>query len=315
MKKILLSLFGLALFLLIILSVGVDKILQSFSGLNPAMLPVVLALQFASLGVKGFKQQILVSVFKPGTKWIEHTKIWTIGFFFGTASPAKSGDSIRSLYLKRKFDLSLGQGLAVVFVERVLDIAFLFAFAFLGLYFVVIPKIADDGIMLSLGAFFALFVAALFVFTRKNILRKIARPFFNVFAPEKFKESLKEGFNDFYKSFSDFKSNAVPLLAIGFFTVISWLVVFAVFYAISVALSMNIDPIALVAVLPIILLVEALPISFSGLGTREAASVVMLGLIGVPAALAVSFSLTVLVFNLLLAAVGFAVFNSTEKPI
>jgi len=315
MKKILFSLLGLALFIFIVLSVGLDEIVRSLAAINPAMFLAVFVPLTVSVLLKGVKQRVILSPFKQGTSLLENTKIWLVGFFFGTASPAKSGDTVRALYLRNNFGISLGEGLAVVFVERVLDLAFLFAFAFMGLFFLVLPARADQGIVFPLVAFFVLFAAALLLLLKKNLLRAVVRPFFNMFAPERFKQSLKEGFNDFYKAISVYRSRRKFSLYLGLLTVLSWFVVFVQFYVIALALSIDIPFLLFVSVVPVILLVEALPISISGLGTRELASVVMLSLLGVVPALAISFSITVLVFNLFLATAGFLIFNSMKKPI
>lgn len=315
MKKILFSLLGLALFIFIVLSIGLGKIVGSLAAINPVMFLVGFVPFAVSVLLKGAKQRMILSPFKQNTSLLENIKIWLVGFFFGIASPAKSGDSVRALYLRNNFGISLGEGLAVVFVERVLDLAFLFAFAFMGLFFLVLPAKADQGILFPLVAFFVLFAAALLLLLKKSLLRIVVRPFFNMFAPDRFKQSLKEGFNDFYKAISVYKSRRRLLFYVVLFTAVSWLVIFTQFYVIAMALSINVPFLLFISVAPVILLVEALPISVSGLGTREAASVVMLGLLGVAGAMAISFSITVLVFNLLLATVGFFIFNSMKKPI
>jgi uncharacterized protein (TIRG00374 family) len=315
MKKILLSLLGLALFLFIVLSIGLDKIIESLMAINPAMFLAVFVPLAVSVFLKGIKQRMILSPFKEGTSLFENTKIWLVGFFFGTASPAKSGDTVRALYLRNNFGISLGEGLAVVFVERILDIALLFAFAFMGLFLLVLPAQADQGILFPLVVFFVLFAAALLLLLKKNLLKIVVKPFFNMFAPEKFKQSLKEGFNDFYKAISVYKSKRRHSLGVGLLTVLSWFVVFVQMYVTALALSINVPFLMFVSVVPVIILVEALPISISGLGTRELASVGMLGLLGIMPALAISFSITVLVFNLIAATAGFLIFNSMKKPI
>ncbi len=277
MKKIILSLLGIILFLWIVLSVGPDTIAASMLKLNPLVFLLALAILLPSLALKGAKQQLLVSPFKSHTPLLENMKIWLVGFFFGTASPAKSGDAIRALYMKKNFGLSLGEGLAAVFVERALDLAFLFAFAFVGFFFLAVPAEAGSPVLFSLVLFFAVFVIALALLLRKEFTRFFLRPFFNIFAPEKFKVGIKGGFNNFYQAISLYRKEKKLSFVVSLLTIVSWFIVFFQLYVIASALSIEIPFFPFISILPVILLIEALPISFSGLGTREAASIVMLG--------------------------------------
>ena len=75
------------------------------------------------------------------------------------------------------------------------------------------------------------------------------------------------------------------------------------FFAVAQAMSLPADFWQLASVLPMVAMVTVLPISWNGLGLREAAFVTFLGVFGVPAVQSVAISLTafavILVWNLL----------------
>ena len=315
MKKIILTAIGMLLFLAILLSIGIEAVLESILSIDLTVFGIAFALLIPSVLLKGFKQKLLVSIFRPRTSLLENTKIWVISYFFGAASPAKSGEAARSLYLKKGFGLSLGEGLSVVFMERFLDTLFLFGFAFAGLLFVNSSSSLDQSLVISIAIFCIAFFAAIALMLKKELVRLIARPFFRAFAPEKFKPILRKGFDDFYKAISLYLKHPRQLASVSLASLGSWLLIFIQFYIISLSLSIEISFLAFLLVLPIILLVEALPVSVSGLGTRDAAAVLLFSIFGVSASVAVSFSLLALVFNLVLAAVGFALFNAGRKPV
>ena len=315
MKKIAISLLGLILFIYIVLSTGIEAILSVFAGIEPLKFSIALLLIIPVILLKGFKQWLLLQPFKKSTSVIENTKIWLVGYFFGSASPAKSGESIRALYLKRAFGVSLGEGLAVVFLERVVDLFVLFGLAFIGLFFLVLFIEVEPYILIALAAFFVLFVVALLLFLKKEALRFIFRPFFNRFAPQKFKQDIRNGFHQFYESISVYQKKRKVLFAVCLITLISWAIILFQFYIIALSLGIEISLPFFTFIYPIIVLVEVLPISISGIGTRDAASVLLFGLVGVAAASAVSFSLCVLFFNLVSVVIGFVLFNSMKKPI
>lgn len=315
MKKLVLTAVGIVLFLFVILSIGVEEVLESLLSIRPDVFAVALLILVPSIALKGFKQKLLVSVFRPKTSLLENIRIWIISYFFGAASPAKSGEAARSLYLKNSFGISLGEGLSVVFIERFLDTIFLFGFAFAGLLFMNSSGSLDPNLIISLAVFCLAFLAVIAVMLKKEVVRTLARPFFRAFAPQKFRPSLRKGFDDFYRAIHLYLKQPRQLLSVSLATFGSWLLIFVQFYIIALSLSIELGFLAFMLVLPVIMLVEALPVSFSGLGTRDAASVIMFGLFGIAASAAVSFSLAVLLFNLILAAAGFALFNTGKKPV
>jgi uncharacterized protein (TIRG00374 family) len=315
MKKIILTAIGVLLFLAIVFSIGVEAILESILSIDPLVFAIAVALLVPSILLKGFKQKLLVSIFKPGTSLIENTKIWLISYFFGAASPAKSGEAARSLYLRKSFNLSLGEGLSIVFMERFLDTVFLFAFAFAGLLFMNSLISLSPNLIVSLLVFCVVFFFVISLMLKKEWVRFLLRPFFRAFAPEKFRPGLRKGFNDFYKAIQLYLKQPRKVLIISAITFASWLLIFVQFFIVAKALSINLTFLSFAFVFPVLLLVEALPVSLSGLGTRDAASVLMFGLFSISASAAVSFSLTAFVLNILLAAIGFLLFNSEKKPV
>ena len=156
-------------------------------------------------------------------------------------------------------------------MERFLDTIFLFGFAFAGLLFMNSSAALDQNVILSLVIFCAVFFAVIALMLKKEIVRVLIRPFFRAFAPEKFRPGLRKGFEDFYKAIHLYLKQPRQVLAVSLATFGSWLLLFVQFYIIALSLSIELGFLAFLLILPIMLLVEALPVSFSGLGTRDAA--------------------------------------------
>jgi hypothetical protein len=217
--------------------------------------------------------------------------------------------------MKNLFGVSVGEGLAVVFVERALDLLLLFIAGFFGIFLLAVPPALASPVLFSLAAFFGVFALAVALLLKREPTRALLRPFFRAFAPERLKPGIKSGFDDFYRAIATYGEKRAAVLLAGLAALVSWIVVFFQFFLLALALSITLPFVSFALVLPVVLLVEALPVSVGGLGTREAASVVMLGLLGVGAPAAISFSLAMLLFNLVQAAGGFLLFNSLEKPL
>jgi uncharacterized membrane protein YbhN (UPF0104 family) len=65
----------------------------------------------------------------------------------------------------------------------------------------------------------------------------------------------------------------------------------------AMALNIPVTYFHMILILPFTTLVEALPISFSGVGTRDAVLILMFTLLGISSSLAVSFSIMILILN------------------
>jgi uncharacterized membrane protein YbhN (UPF0104 family) len=77
-------------------------------------------------------------------------------------------------------------------------------------------------------------------------------------------------------------------------------------YTVTQVLGINVQFRYVLLMMPMITIVEILPISIAGIGTRDAAAIYFFGVVGVESAQAVGFSLLyVLVGTYLVAAFGF----------
>ncbi len=307
-----LALIGITLFIYILYSVGPMAVLDSLLQLDPLPFLGVLALLPFIIALKGWKQQILLAGMGKGISLSKSTKIWSIGFFYATVTPAKAGDFFRAIYLRNETGLELGKGFAVTFIERIFDVGYLFIVGIMGLLLVTAAYGLDFITVLYLFGFLLVFVATLFIATRKNFLRKFLKPFFNILVPEKYKEKMRDSFHSFYEGVKQLLAAKKVLLTAVLLTVATWFITIFQYYLIAISLNLPVTFDFLFWVMPTILLIEILPISFSGIGTRDYVAIFFLGLAGVTASQAVSFSLIILFLAVLLAAVGMVFANAPE---
>ena len=74
-------------------------------------------------------------------------------------------------------------------------------------------------------------------------------------------------------------------------TVLVWALVFLLAYYIAVLFGIDVDLKYVVLIMPIVTLVELIPISVSGLGTRDATVIYFFSVVGISSAAAVGFSI------------------------
>ena len=90
-------------------------------------------------------------------------------------------------------------------------------------------------------------------------------------------------------------------------TVLAWSVCFIQYYFLALALGLNLNYFSIFFVVPILFLVSLIPISISGIGTRDAAAILVLSSFGISPELAIAFSLGILIENYILAVFGFVI--------
>ena len=90
-------------------------------------------------------------------------------------------------------------------------------------------------------------------------------------------------------------------------TVLAWSIMATYMYFLALALGLNAPWDIFFAVIPIVNLLYILPISFSGLGTRDATVVLLLGYIGIAAESAIALSLLALISDYIICSAGFGV--------
>ncbi len=283
------ALVGIIILALILLNLDIAKIISILLGINLGLFSVGVLLDLSSAVLKAKKWQILVNAETRVLSFAKSVEYFFIGFFLSVLTPGRVGDLARAFYLKRETN-SLGGALSTVILDRLIDIVLLFSLGFIAIvsFTAIFGKtIISIDILIALAI--ALIVAGL-IFLKKNFLGFFLRPFFNVFIPEKFKGTLKMTFDEFYGFFGKIKTSPGRLAVASSIGLLTWIMAFVSSYLFILALGINIPLYFVALAVPIIMLLDLLPISFSGIGTRDAALIFLFGLYGIAAEEAVAFS-------------------------
>jgi uncharacterized protein (TIRG00374 family) len=225
---------------------------------------------------------------------------WIVGFIIGIVTPGRIGEFTKAYYLKD--DMPVGCGIATVAIDRIIDIAVLFVLAISGafLFLVYYSGFLQSDFIYLLTIMFVVFLGAVFfVLTRGNFVRRLARPMFERLVPKKYKSRMRSAFDDFYKGLGKIKSRWHLVLVSVLMSFLSWLVIIFQFTMIAASLSIQLEYLFLLSVIPVVILLDTLPISFSGLGTRELALMFFLGIMGIPLELIISFSVLIFIVGYL----------------
>jgi hypothetical protein len=152
-------------------------------------------------------------------------------------------------------------------------------------------------------------LSGVIIVINRSLLSALLRPFFNLFVPIHLKDRITLYYDEFFTGLSAFSLDRRRFFLSIFIGIIAWIPPF--FYGDLLARSLGIDLglFFFILVIPVISLLDLLPISISGIGTRDLALIFLFGLQGISAEQAIAFSLLYLFMSYwLIALLGAAVY-------
>jgi len=297
LKKRYFAVIGLALFAWILWNANLPEVLSRIASLNVGFLAIAVILGISTLAIKGYRWKLLCGAVGSGkSKPIPAVKAagyFTIGFFWSIITPGRIGDFVRAVYAK-PFLGSLSAGLSSVVIDRLIDVIFLFglgAIAIVSFSFIFGSQIMSFSVLALL---LVLLAFAVWLFFQKRLMKALLRPFFKALVPKGKKEVLAEGFSNFYSSLSGMRSKKMVLAKAVLLAVLSWAVSIISAYFLSLAFGFRIPLEFFVLVVPILGILDLVPISISGIGTRDAALIFLFSFYGISAESAIAFSIVYL---------------------
>lgn len=294
--SILLPLIGLALFAFIVKSTGPSRIIDTFRLVSPREIAISLVLVIVITVVRGVRWRYLMSVVGIHYTLARATMVWTIGFFASAVTPAKVGDAVRVFYVRNDTGRSFGEAFLTVFIDRLWDLFFILVAG-------VVTVLAYSRLYTQIPSVWILIIAVvaivgvITVALRRDMMKRILRPLFNMLIPERHKDKLSINFNSFYDALRDYGRGWKQHVVAGLLTILCWGLIFGLAFYIACSLDLDIAPGYLALIWPIITLVELVPVSISGLGTRDATMIYFFSLVGLTSAQAVGFSLAYLLIG------------------
>jgi uncharacterized protein (TIRG00374 family) len=284
------SLIGILLFIIILTRIDIPSLLSIFASINLMLLLLALAVNGIAVVMKSYKWKVIVSTVNGRFSLIDSIKAFLIGFSFSVLTPAKLGDFIRAFYVKDE-TCSTGVALSTVVTDRLIDIVMLVSIASTAIFlfsYLFHIEILSIVILLLIAAGI---ICGIAVIANKSLLSRILRPFFNLFVPASLKQKVSEYYHNFYEGLFAFSRHRAAFLLVLVIALLSWVPSFVYGYLLAASIGIQVGLSFFVIVIPIISLLDLLPISISGIGTRDAALIFLFGLQGVSPESAVAFSL------------------------
>ena len=297
MKKwvsLLLPLVGLAIFVWIVRGAGVERIVKTFREIDPVRLLVFPLFTVFIVWIRGLRWWLLLRGAGIGYSRWRSSLVWAIGFFAAAITPGKVGDAVRALYVSRETGRGLGSSFLTVFVDRLMDLVTVLVFGLITI--VIFSYVYTDmpSIWVIVTASVGL-LGLLYLVLHRDLMRKLLGPLFRALTPAKYRPQLTAEVHGFYDALGLYRKQRAATIAAGFLTLLFWAGVVLLAFTVTWVLRIDVSLGYVALMMPMVTLVEIIPISVSGIGTREAAVVFFFSAVNIGNAEAVAFSITYLI--------------------
>jgi len=191
------------------------------------------------------------------------------GLYVGLLTPGRLGEVVKALYLK-KDGYSMGKSLVSAVLDRLTDFVFLLVFLFFGslFFFTIFQK---QVLIVVLGTI--IIVALFIIFLKFGLIKWLLNKTFQIFIPQKYQKSWKINFQDFINDLKiyTFKNYLIIFLI----TTFSWVFYYLQMYILARGMEINIPFLYLAIAVTMAGFITLIPISISGIGTRDAALILL----------------------------------------
>ncbi len=295
--KFLLGVLISAIFLYLALrGLQFDKMWDTLQNANYIWLLPGVAVYFLAVWVRAWRWHYLLRPLKKiPTKTM--FPIVAIGYMGNNIFPARAGEVLASIVLKRKEGIPISAALATIIVERIFDGVVMLAFVFLNLpelakltsdsgFIGNIQNLAIWGAAAFLGALLVFLLAAMFPKTTE----KWAAYFINHLVPHKWQERVNNLSSRFLSGLESLRSPWEALMV--FFTsFLIWLLETGKYWFVMHAFPFEVSFFALMLMNGIVNLATTIPSAPGYVGTFDAPGIALLKAYNIPGEIAAGYTL------------------------
>ena len=271
-----LRMIGVAVFALILLRVDLRQAWRVLASVDPRFLALSLALQALALIVTTFRWQIIMRNLGIQIPFWRSFTYQIIGTAAGQVTPGEFGEFVKVLYHRRD-GFPVPESALSVLIDRLYDLAVLLLFGFLSL--VILFGIPSPWtIALSLGTVLLVVGGSLFAAHRQESARWIASALARI-TPHPYREMVRSDAQRLVGRVGALSPRL--LLGVGFVSVANYALLLVRVYALALAVHIDVSFAYFAQLVPLLRLVGLVPISISGIGTRDVTAIYLLGRVGV----------------------------------
>jgi uncharacterized protein (TIRG00374 family) len=255
-----------------------------------------IAVYFVGVWVRAWRWHYLLgSIKKIPTRTM--FPITTIGYMGNNIYPARAGEVLRAVILKRREGVSVSASLATIIMERIFDGVVMLAFIFVNLpelakltgasgFVGNIQQVAVIGTGAFIGALVVFLVAAMF----PQATSRIGRWFISHLLPKRMQDRIIALMDKFLDGLASMRS-PLNVLMVFFTSVIIWLLETGKYWFVMHAFHFSVSFFALMLMNGIVNLATTIPAAPGYIGTFDATGIAVLTAYGVEQSVAAGYTL------------------------
>jgi hypothetical protein len=306
--KWLIRLSGLVIFGFILLNIDIPATVQILLGANIILLTLGLLLSFPQIFMRAWRWHLLMKMQNIEYPWKDTVTVYFAGLFIGTITPGRVGDFIKVQYLRDK-GYSFGKSFLSVLLDRCYDLAALVSVGYISIIYFI--QRFSTRIFIFSTIFVLIPISGLFLYFTGIVKKDRIAHIITLLSPVRYRDSIEKTLYDFFEDFSSMKSR--PLISASLITVATWILYYIMSYCFALALSIPVSFLYLVGCVSISAFITLLPLSISGIGTRDATFILLFGYAGISSESAVAYSVLILFMYVMNGFIGFIAWQM--KPV
>jgi uncharacterized protein (TIRG00374 family) len=272
------SVIGFILLFLILRTIDFQELFAILADIKVSLVVATFIVVLVEIYLKVYRWRLLVTLIDRRYTMTDSFYTYMIGIGLGGVTPAKSGDLIKSVDLQRRSKVPLKDALSLSIFDKVADFLILLLFSVVSVL-VTITVFQRFGYLLLPIIAIILLIMVTFMFILKKNLIWVLRAVHRTLIPGRFRIKVRSLFYSLRRTTSMILSSSrfISYLAA---TVVSWVLLFLMPWLLALSINLDISVWYVLLFSPLVHVVENLPISVMGIGSRDIAVITLYALIG-----------------------------------
>lgn len=296
----LLRLIGPVLLLILLARSDLSEFASILAGAAPGPILLSLVLYPPFVVIKAWRWRLLMRELKLDLPLPTASALYAVGVYLGAVTPGQAGDFVKAWYLRERGQ-PLAPALLSVVIDRLSDMLVMAGFATLGIFALgqLLPNRALQTLLVVLMGTGLVVATALLVGRRPRtwLLTRLL--------PRILPERLQAALLRWNEQFATLSLSPRLVLLVGAASLLSAAFTFWRLWLLFVALNVLVPLYIVIGVSALVAILQVLPISFGGVGVRDAALIAVLAPYGYSTEAAISVSALFLLLTLEHIVLGF----------
>ena len=264
--KVLSIIFSTAILIILYWQIDVREVMNTFLKAKLIWLCLGLLLVIPITLLTAFRLSFLaMSSSKIG--YFDALKLILAASVMNLILPSKMGDLAKCVFIVKDKDINYSQALPLVVFEKMSDILALLLWCIVGLLF-----------LKNFSSFYGIILSVVLIFFLMGVLTIFSKPFTNkmivlalLILPKRFSYSIEVFQVGWYETIDFIKQDKKKIWFLYFLSMFLWFLHLFQIWLFIIAFSPDVELFVSLTITPIAIIAGLIPLTFSGIGTRDAA--------------------------------------------